>query len=319
MKQGKVKTTMGKVEEVGDFNDPPPPTSLDFSNLKGECLKNQLAAIFGNAEAEQFLHPTIQDKRVKSVPVNFSSKSGGPVGAEELWQSLRFHSKQKILQNTSSKYTYTRKNTGNASNVESNVLSYKQKLQMMYKIAHLNDSKSQKLIQKINFPEITVDWDFITNFDEESVKGKGHLVLPNINNTKNESASRNIHEKCSRSNETIILNDQPKIISFLSEKDLKFPSKFRERMKDKGVAASVGISNASHIYNKLCKNTNQVDSTLEFRDRDVRVEDSRNDKSRIEKPSSKPQDISQPFTLSTIINGLDAYTSSRKVVHVMSR
>ena len=291
----------------------------DFSNLKEECLENQLEAIFGSFEAQQFLNPRIQDKRMKNIPVDISNKIG-PIGALELWESLRYQSQQKLSQNPQANHTYCRKHNviGNQHSVKNKVETYTQRLQLMHKIAQLNDVKSTKLIQKINLPQITDNWNGGSSFEKENsklanIENHTDCKLPQIKPIPTERGGRNknlnncLQEQLFVDNRKlcnkheIIMDNKPTSISFLSEKDVSFCGNFCERMKYKGVVASVGIANASHSY-KYARNTYDQSETLPsgFKDKEWREDTA----------VSNPW---QPLTMNAVIECVDAFPTRKQI------
>ena len=131
--------------------------SQDLTELRHDDVTHQLEAILGEDDANQFLKPTIQDKPQKVVDQNIT-KRAGQIDAHNLWNSLRTHSQKKLLRNGK---TYDDKcskyNKNETSDILNKIEKYKQEVELMYHIAHLNENKTLHLLNNIRLPRIMDD------------------------------------------------------------------------------------------------------------------------------------------------------------------
>lgn len=309
-----------------DMDEDDSTTASSFSTLKDEPLKVQLEALFGAYEADQFLNPTFQDRVKNSTcPSTISKDNNGPIGVEELWDSLRLQSQHKLAQRTPDKHGYSRRTNfmTDEQKLERKVVVYRQRLQLMHRIALLNVSKSRKLITKLNLPKITGDWnanmmpeereklgsccideDAATLLDDNCIK------LPQINNNNNITSSKDNFIQNQKKIE-ILMDNKPQSICFVSNKELTVSGQFHERMKrHHGVESSVGISNASHFYKKQKKKRH---SNLKTQ---TRIEDGSNEKTSPTSNSfvaSKKGTLWHPLSMGTIMECLDNLSLKKTV------
>lgn len=157
-KESFIHIRMTRMITAGDNEKESEWLSQDLTELCHDDVTHQLEAILGKDDANQFLKPTIQDKPQKVVDQNIT-KRAGQIGARNLWNSLRTHSQKKLLRNakTYDDDTYSKYNKGQTSNILNKIEKYKQEVELMYHIAHLNENKALHLLNNIRLPRIMDD------------------------------------------------------------------------------------------------------------------------------------------------------------------
>lgn len=285
----------------------------DFARLKEKNIRGQLESIFGEHEAEQYLNPSIKDKRIQNIPVHISTKDG-PLGAHALWQSLRARSEHKL---SALNYECARRHNvvsappSRLTAAARKLREYERRLQLMHRVAQINQGHAQSLTKKIDFPHISGNWD-IDGVDVGS-DGKGEIiVLPDICNevaptvaSKFSSAPHNY--KTSTKKRDVVLDEKPCVVEFLHDEEAVSNGGFRKRMiRSRGVDASVGIANASHSYQhdqKLLSNIKTSEEGLKMRM-----------KKQPFSSSGKTDKQWEPLTLNSLMQGADKFLKNRQSV-----
>jgi len=245
----------------------------NLTELRHTNIDDQLKAILGENEAETFLNPTIQDKPQTIVDQNYSKKAG-LIGAPALWHSLRATSHKKILRNTKhlkacSAYSVSTK--GN-SKVINKIEEYKHQVELMHRVATLNESKTFQLMAHVKLPRLTGE--SITYAGPRQYCKSDQLELLNYPNVKKESnENMNIETRTSNirdiSDEHTMPNNvtiDNKIVSFVSEEECVSPGQFRQRMSVRGVTSNTGINKIDHTYKtkKESLNNNKITVIREY-------------------------------------------------------
>lgn len=288
----------------------------DFSHLKEQSLKTQLEAIFGEFQAEQYLNPSIQDKRMQNIPANISTKVG-PIGALDLWESLRLQSKEK---QSEMGYENNRRRTvvvKPKTSTLKKVTAYTHRLHLMHKVAQLNEVHSKRLIKKVDLPQITGNWNGTEKENEDlCVEKKNDITLPEI---KSGSLASGINRKPlqalqgqssisnSKVKQDVMIDNKSRIISFLTEKDATFSGEFRERMmKSRGIDASVGIANASHSY-QYARHVRSKTAQNEYENNNFK-----NERSASAKIGANVANTWEPLSLNAVVECANALSQRKK-------
>lgn len=142
--------------------------SSDLHKLQDDDVTKQLEVILGEQAAEQILNPTVEDELNTGDELQPVISKHETQGAHVLWSSLRDTSKKKLARQTSadnmlSNSEYVVHNINSNNNINGKFTNrtsshrvdlYRQRFQLMHKVAHLNEQKTKQLLETVKLPAL---------------------------------------------------------------------------------------------------------------------------------------------------------------------
>ncbi|XP_066928067.1 uncharacterized protein [Clytia hemisphaerica] len=217
----------------------------DLHQLRHEDVTKQLGVLFGEDEADHFMNPKVQEESKSKIKIVESMpKVSYQQGAHMLWNHLRSNSEKKLLHETRNMKTTVVLPLNNKKQQQRlhHVEQYRQRVELMHKIAQLNADKTKQLLKTIKLPAIAPEDYYVSNSVSTLVKKEKPKKL--------QSTLKRISPDYSRASPdlyaTPIIQDRP--ISFLTEKDCETPGSFKRRLQENGIIPKVGISRPQILY-----------------------------------------------------------------------
>lgn len=152
--------------------------SCDLHKLRDDDITTQLEMIFGEEEAQQILNPTVKRSKHQSNQhvLQPAIAKHETQDAHMLWNSLRSISNKKLASQMSANNDteYIQQNVRFDNNNNNNSWSsrrvdlYRQRVQLMHKVAHMNEGKTKQLLETVKLPALTpsgVDYKWTENCD----------------------------------------------------------------------------------------------------------------------------------------------------------
>ena len=130
----------------------------DLQQLQQQDITEQLAAFFGEQDADRFLNPKLQDETPSKLNIRSGQfqKPAYQQGAHSLWHTLRFNSNKKLVNETRHlHHGYEKPETAEHDGMLKHVEKYRQRVELMHRIARFNEAKTQQLVQSVKLPSIS--------------------------------------------------------------------------------------------------------------------------------------------------------------------
>ena len=141
-------------------NDPSLWIEKDLQKLQEEELTKQLEVLFGSDEADRFMNPKLEEPSQGKFDKQDWNLHQQQQGAHVLWNNLRSNSRKKLARESKDlNNDYVTHRLVNWRSSSEHVERYKQRVELMHRIAHFNELKTKQLVQNVKLPSILDDSD----------------------------------------------------------------------------------------------------------------------------------------------------------------
>lgn len=163
------------VKSMKNINEKNPSSWIDqdLQRLQEEELTKQLEALFGVDDADRFMNPKLVEKSSSKLdkPDWNLHKPALQQGAHVLWNNLRSNSRKKLARESKDlNNDYVNHRLINWHATSEHVERFKQRVELMHKIAHINEFRTKQLVQSVKLPSISDDSDSVTSAFTDQMK-----------------------------------------------------------------------------------------------------------------------------------------------------